>query len=64
MLKATIALERKVTGERTNTGALLFLYEFVPLAAPPRKNFPQTRRSEPARRLLTCQVFIVFPVAL
>lgn len=34
MLKATIALERKVTGERTNTGAILFLYEFVPLAAP------------------------------
>lgn len=41
MLKATIALERKVTGERTNTGAILFLYEFVPLAAPPRKIFPK-----------------------
>ena len=30
-----------VTGERTNTGTYLFLYEFVPLAAPPRKSFPK-----------------------
>ena len=28
-------------GERTNTGAFLFLYEFVPLTAPPRKIFPK-----------------------